>query len=488
VRSNLSIYIHIPYCEAQCIYCDFNTYVGREGQFAAYVDALCREIGEAPALLVNTLDVDAANPDLQSTIYNLQSRPVSTIFLGGGTPTVLQAEQLVAILNVVRASYAVVADAEISTEANPGTVTEDMLYRLRTTGFNRLSMGAQSLDDTMLLTLGRHHNAREIGAAVQMARAAGFDNLSLDFIFGLPGQTEQHWQRDLEGAIALDVPHLSIYSLIVEQGTPLARFIKQGRMSVPDDDTAGAMYDWTRQRLAEAGYQQYEISNWAKSPAYECEHNKAYWRNADWLAFGPGAHGHLEGRRYHHILAPTAYINRINEGKSTIKQEMLDLRGQAGETMMLGLRMLREGVDVGRFQARFGAPPEHFFAAELDWLAQNALIVRDTARIRLTERAVPVANEVFVKFVLHSFFIIHNLLSRRQHRLRRNAGDATSAVVVLAPEGLAAQEEGAELVIGRGDDLPGVAAFGQWQVGAIVVEVGRPVDADYRRADCGGDV
>ncbi len=398
--SCLSIYIHIPYCEAQCIYCDFNTYVGREGQFAAYVDALCREVAETPALLATTLKADAAsNPNLQSAICNLQSRPVSTIFFGGGTPTVLEAEQLAAILDTVRANYAVAADAEISTEANPGTVTETALRGLRTAGFNRLSMGAQSLDDAMLVTLGRHHSAREIGEAVQMARAAGFDNLSLDFIFGLPGQTKQQWQRDLEGAIVLDVPHLSVYSLIVEQGTPLARFIKQGRMSVPDDDAAGAMYDWTRQRLAEAGYRQYEISNWAKSPAYECEHNKAYWRNADWLAFGPGAHGHIVGRRYHHILAPTAYINRINEGKSTIKEETLDLRGQAGETMMLGLRMLREGVDLGRFHARFGAPPEGFFATELDWLAQNALIVRDNVRIRITERAVPVANEVFVKFV-----------------------------------------------------------------------------------------
>ncbi len=395
-HSTLSLYLHIPYCEAQCIYCDFNTYVGREGQFAAYVDALCREIAEAPAQLAT---LGGQPPNQQSTISNLQSRPVQTIFFGGGTPTVLDAKQLAAILDTVRATYNVAADAEISTEANPGTVTEAMLRDLRAVGFNRLSMGAQSLDDAMLVTLGRHHNAREIGEAVQMARAAGFANLSLDFIFGLPGQTQQHWQQDLEGAIALDVPHLSVYSLIVEQGTPLARFIKQGRMAVPDDDAAGAMYDWTRQRLEVAGYGQYEISNWAKSPAYECEHNKAYWRNTDWLAFGPGAHGHLAGMRYHHILAPTAYIKRISDGKSTIKQETLDLRGQAGETMMLGLRMLREGVDLARFRDRYGVPPAHFFASELDWLANNRLIERDTARIILTERAVPVANEVFVKFV-----------------------------------------------------------------------------------------
>ena len=394
--SALSLYLHIPYCEAQCIYCDFNTYVGREGQFTAYVDALCREIAEAPAQLAA---LASQNPNLQSTISNQQSRPVRTIFFGGGTPTVLEAAQLATILDTVRATYNVAADAEISTEANPGTVTEAMLRQLRAVGFNRLSMGAQSLDDAMLVTLGRHHNAREIGEAVQMARAAGFDNLSLDFIFGLPGQTQQHWQQDLEGAIALDVPHLSVYSLIVEQGTPLARFIKQGRMAVPDDDAAGAMYDWTRQRLAAAGYGQYEISNWAKSPAYECEHNKAYWRNADWLAFGPGAHGHLAGMRYHHILAPTTYIKRINAGQSTIKQETLDLRGQAGETMMLGLRMLHEGIDIARFRDRYGELPEHFFASELDWLANNGLIERDTARIILTERAVPVANEVFVKFV-----------------------------------------------------------------------------------------
>ncbi len=393
---DLSIYIHIPYCEAQCIYCDFNTYVGREGQFAAYVAALCREIAEAPAALA---EATKANHPTNLNPPSLQSRPVRTIFFGGGTPTVLEAAQLKSILQTVRDHYDVAADAEISTEANPGTVTEAMLAELRAAGFNRLSFGAQSLDDTMLVTLGRHHNARETAAAVAMARAAGFDNISLDFIFALPGQTQQHWQRDLEGAIAMGVEHLSVYSLIVEPRTPLSRFIAQGRMSVPDDDAAGEMYEWTRERLAAAGYGQYEISNWAKSPAYECEHNKAYWHNADWLAFGPGGHGHIGGLRYRHVLAPTTYIKRISSGQSTLMSERLDQRGQAGETMMLGLRMLREGVDVARFHARYAASPEHFFADQLDWLARYGLITREPERIRLTDAAVPLANEVFVKFV-----------------------------------------------------------------------------------------
>jgi len=394
----LSIYIHIPYCEATCIYCDFNTYVGREGQFEAYTVALCQHLA---------LDAPLA-----------AGREVQTVYLGGGTPTILSNEQLGRIMAAVQANYTLAPAAEISIEGNPGTVTVESLRGLREIGFNRLSLGAQTLDDTMLVTLGRHHNAREIGVALEAARTAGFQNVSLDFIFALPGQDAAHWQQTLEGALQLAPDHLSVYSLIVEDGTPLAKFVSEGRLHVPDDDLAGAMYEWTVARLAQAGYQQYEISNWARPPSpapglppsFESRHNKAYWYNDDWLAFGPGAHGHLAGRRYWQVRAPNAYIKRIASRESTVKgTEQLDLLKQAGETMLLGLRLVREGVDVAAFAARYGQPPATLFGPQIEKLLARGLIeyaslppdAAAAARqvIRLTPPAYVLGNEVFVEFI-----------------------------------------------------------------------------------------
>jgi oxygen-independent coproporphyrinogen III oxidase len=389
------LYIHIPFCHRRCAYCDFNTYANMEDRIEAYVQALCAEL----AMLAQdrgreTKDESSAMPGL--CLSSSVLRP--TIFFGGGTPTMLELEQLERILAAASAIVPL-EGAEITAEANPGTVLgRGYLRGLRELGINRLSMGVQSLHDPTLRVLGRIHTAAEAQASFADARAAGFDNLNIDFIFGLPGQTPDDWQADLKALAGWGAEHLSLYSLILEPSTPLYAQVTAGRVTVPDDDATAAMYEAAITDLPAFGYQQYEISNWVRGER-QCQHNLAYWHNADYLAAGAGAHGHRFPQRYANILGIDDYIRAVRAGGLPVAESTpLSARDLYAETMFMGLR-LNEGVPYERFIARCGKPMDEIFGEALRGLEQRGLIVRDRHGVRLSERGRMLGNQVFAEFV-----------------------------------------------------------------------------------------
>ena len=391
----LGLYIHIPFCERKCPYCDFNTYAGLESRFQDLVAALAGEMARW------------REP--------LRGRTLSTIFIGGGTPTVLEEAQLAQIFAAVDANFHLAAGCEITCEANPGTVDRAKFAALRRLGVNRLSMGVQSFQPQELAFLGRIHDVADVHRAFTAARAAGFDNINLDFIFGLPHQAPDAWEDTLDQALRLAPEHLSLYSLIVEPDTPLFHWVQHGQVEAPDDDLAADLYELAIARLADAGYLQYEVSNWARgdgdteTPAYACRHNLIYWRNDDYLGVGPGAHSHLHAapqqggtgeRRWGNRKPVPGYIKRIRAGEPVEEfTEEIEPRLAMGETMMLGLRLLREGVPRGRFAARHGRAVDDVFADELRQLAERNLLAWDEHRVRLTPEGLLLGNRVFGAFL-----------------------------------------------------------------------------------------
>lgn len=373
------LYIHIPFCERKCPYCDFNTYAGLGHLYDRFVWALVTEIrreGER-----------RGHP------------PARTVFLGGGTPTVLSPDHLALILAATREAFDLPAAAEVTSEANPGTVDRARFQALQEMGVNRLSLGAQSFDEEDLRFLGRIHTVTDIYRAVEDARAAGFTNINLDLMYGLPGQPPERWHHSLQEAIRLAPEHLSCYALTVEEGTPLARWVAEGRVPPTDDDHQAALYAIARERLAAAGYEHYEISNWAR-PGRACAHNLIYWRGEPYLGFGPGAHSYDGYRRWWTVRSPVEYIERVEAGHSTeAGGEEIDRETAMAETMMLGLRLLKEGVDRRRFRTRFGQDPVDVYGETMARLTKLGLLEVDEARVRLTPRAYAVANRVIVEFL-----------------------------------------------------------------------------------------
>jgi oxygen-independent coproporphyrinogen III oxidase len=406
----LALYVHIPFCAVRCHYCDFNTYAGLERLYAPFTDALVAEIEWAGAA---------------------RGRPVvRTIFVGGGTPTVLPPVQLARLLDACRAAFDVLPGAEVTSEANPGTADGAHFVALRAMGVNRLSMGVQSFDDAELQWLGRIHGADEAAAAYHAARVAGFSNINLDFMFGLPGQSPATWAATLGRAVALRPEHLSLYSLTVEHGTPLATEVRRGLAPAPDDDLAADLYSMAADTLAAAGYVHYEISNWALDereplntrstrkeesiqdsvysvssvvdvvPAtFACRHNLVYWRHEPYLGFGPGAHSFEEDRRWWNVRPVPQYIERMGAGASPERDgETLDRRTAMGEMLMLGLRLLDEGVTDARFRARFGVELAEAFGPQIESLSGRGLLARLPDRVRLTPQGRLLGNQVFAEF------------------------------------------------------------------------------------------
>jgi oxygen-independent coproporphyrinogen-3 oxidase len=284
-------------------------------------------------------------------------------------------------------------------EANPGTVSAEALAGLRRLGVNRLSLGVQSLHDDELELLGRIHTAAEAAEAVSLARAAGLDNLSLDLIYGLPRQPLAAWQADLEQALDLAPDHLSLYALSVEEGTPLAAAVAAGHLPEPDPDLAADMYELAHERLDAAGYVHYEISNWAR-PGFECRHNLGYWRNEPYLGLGAGAHSYLDGRRRAAVSRPAEYVRRVLAGESAVDtDEAIGPALEMGETMMMGLRLLDEGVAYDRFRRRFGRDLRRVYAAGLAALERRGLIHLLPDRVRLSPRGRLLGNQVFMEFL-----------------------------------------------------------------------------------------
>ena len=331
-----------------------------------------------------------------------------TLYIGGGTPTVLPTDDLCALVCDARESFGLPSDAEVTVEANTGTVDKRALRDLSTAGVNRLSLGVQSLDPQMLRTLGRIHDAGQARQAVFDARTAGIENLNLDLIFGLPGQSLESWQEDLEGILALQPDHLSLYALTVEESTPLAASIAAGTLPDPDPDLAADMYEWAEERLAHDGWDHYEISNWTR-PGYACQHNLIYWRNQPYLGLGAGAHSsfsagchsHAAWQRWANLPRPQDYIAALENDQRPIDGEIetLDRALERAETMIMGLRLLHEGVSFERFRRRFGVSLKEAYGQQIQGLVARGLLERLPDRLRLTEKGHLLGNQVFVEFL-----------------------------------------------------------------------------------------
>jgi oxygen-independent coproporphyrinogen-3 oxidase len=398
----VSLYIHIPFCRAKCAYCDFNSYPGLDRLFEKYGRALQTEM---------------------RWVGRGRSLKVKTIYLGGGTPTVLPLAFLGQILGACHEHLMLAQDIEITVEANPGTVDGGYLAGLLEMGVNRLSLGAQSFCNDELLLLGRIHTAAQAVESYRLARqpcpepveGMGFSNVNLDLIYGLPRQSLSSWQAirpcswqaTLRQAIHLQPDHLSLYCLTVEEDTPLGQRIAQGGLPVPDPDLAAEMYTLAEEMLSRAGYVHYEISNWAQ-PGHECRHNLAYWRNQPYLGLGAGAHSYFDQKRWHNVLSPAEYITRLEAdwqglfSPSVKEVEEIDETMEMAETMMLGLRLAQEGVRFADFRERFGRELMDVYGGKVGEMEQAGLLEVDGERVRLTARGRLLGNEVFQRFLPES--------------------------------------------------------------------------------------
>jgi oxygen-independent coproporphyrinogen-3 oxidase len=379
------IYVHIPFCSHVCPYCDFNTYSGQSARIPAYVDAVVREITQWTNQFLD--------------------RSAASIFVGGGTPSLLTPDQVGTILATCRVNFELASEAEITIEANPNDLDEKYCSGLLDAGVNRLSIGAQTLDRRGLRVLGRLHEAEHVCRAVAAARSAGFGNVSLDFIYGWPGQTIDQWRTDLNQILAGEVggrppDHLSLYGLIVEPGTPMADAVKRGILVPTDDDTAADFYELAMSMLADAGWTHYEIANWSSSRTAASRHNAIYWRNGDYVGIGAGAHGHVRNRRTMNQPSPRSYIASLEREERVVTNvEEISERTAMGETMMLGLRLLEDGVSVPSFACRHGVSLLDWFEPQLDRLTSIGLLEVDDRRVRLTQRGALLANAVCAEFL-----------------------------------------------------------------------------------------
>ncbi len=406
----LSLYLHLPFCTVRCVYCDFNTYAGLEDLMAPYVSALCQEIRRVGR---------AAEAKVGRAVAH-------TVFFGGGTPSLLPLDLHTRIFAALREAFTLTPDCEITLEANPGTLHCAELEGLRALGVNRLSLGVQSSHLHELRLLDRRHRFDDVVQAVSWARAAGFENINLDLIFGLPHQTLAQWQATVQRVLALEPEHLAAYALSLEHGTPLRAWVYRGLLPAPDPDLAAEMYEWASETLEQHGYRQYEISNWARddcrppadeddpkseirNPKFACRHNLQYWRNGEYLGFGAGAHGHAAGKRYSNVLAPATYIQRLRNcaagewayplSPAVAQSSVLTPSDAMGETMMMGLRLTREGVASSEFKQRFGVALGERYRRELNRLRERGLLEWDGERARLTRAGRLLGNQVFLEFV-----------------------------------------------------------------------------------------
>ncbi len=387
---SLSLYVHIPFCRHRCAYCDFNTYTSLGDLKEVYAAALCQEMAQV------------ADMPGDSSIR----RPAHTIFFGGGTPSLMPPGSLADILQTAHACFALAADVEITLEANPGTVSLPYLEALHQMGVNRLSFGVQSASPDELALLEREHSFADVVEAVTLSRNAGIHNLNLDLIYGLPGQTLHTWQATLQAALALQPQHLSLYCLIIEPGTPMHRWLHTGQIAPPDPDLAADQYEVARHTLAAHGYEHYEISNWAL-PGYECEHNLTYWRNQEYLGFGAGAHGHAAGCRYHVVKQPRVYIRRLQQdpprpyplSAATAESYVLTRQQAMADTIITQLRLLRSGLDLAAFAAKFDQTVADVYNDTVTELVQWGLLSETEGYLRLTERGYFLSNQVFYRFL-----------------------------------------------------------------------------------------
>ncbi len=368
------VYVHLPFCPYVCPYCDFAKEAWDDARALRYLDALRAELAAAPAVRARTL------------------------FFGGGTPTTYGPELIAELIARVRERFALPADAEISVEANPDPSLAGRLPGLKAAGANRLSIGVQSFEARELRALGRRHTAADVARTVAAARAAGFGNLSLDLMFGVPGQTEASWAASLDAALALEPEHVSCYGLTIEDGTPYATWFARSPEAFADDTLEAGLYALAIERLHAAGFEHYEISNWSK-PGYACQHNRLYWANEPYLGLGVGAASYLDGVRSTHTRDLDAYCGAALAGRPIPgESERLEGAAQLGEAIMLALRTA-EGVDTRRFRERYGVDVAQRYRNVVDEMVAAGMLAADSEHVRLTARGRFVANDVCAAFL-----------------------------------------------------------------------------------------
>ena len=396
-ETGMALYVHVPFCNTKCPYCDFNTYQGIERLMGPYLDAVTTETRLWGDLL---------------------RRPaVTSVFLGGGTPSYLSNGYVDRILAAANEAFRLDPEAEITMEANPGDLDVESCRRLSNAGINRLSLGVQSLDDGLLRLLGRRHDADQALEAFESARRGGFRNINLDLMYGLPQQTMAQWETTLQRLVSHGPEHISLYALTLEDGTPLQKWVEMGRHPEPDPDLAADMYHYAEDLLEAGGYHHYEISNWCL-PGLESRHNMAYWLNRPYLGVGPGAHSSLGSFRFWDVSSPVAYIKAVKDWDGnpfpppaaltevtldTVPPvdlcEFIDEETRCSETMFLGLRLL-EGIDLEAVSAGVECDLSARYNREIQDLVGLGLLERGNGILRLTKPAYLIANQVFTRFIV----------------------------------------------------------------------------------------
>lgn len=374
-----SAYLHIPFCEHICYYCDFNK-VFIEGQpVDEYIDMLIREMSFLKE--------------------EVSAHPLSTMYIGGGTPTSLSAKQLEKLMIGIHEQLPLASGVEFTVEANPGDLTADKISVLKNYGVNRLSMGVQSFDDRLLKKIGRKHTASDVFDTMRLLEKSGLNNVSIDLIYALPGQSLESFQDSLDKALSLDLPHYSLYSLILENQTVFYNLARQGRLHLPDEDEEGDMFDLAASFMEAYGRKQYEVSNFA-IPGKESQHNLVYWNNEEYYGLGAGASGYLDGVRYRNFGPIQQYMQPLKEQKRPIRdEEILTEQARMEEELFLGLRK-REGVSYTLFYEKFNQSLDEVFGNVIEELVAEKLLVKDTQHIALTRRGLALGNNVFQRFLL----------------------------------------------------------------------------------------
>lgn len=394
--AGMGLYVHVPFCKTKCPYCDFNTYQGIDDLMGSFLPALTAEI-----------------ECWGQTLAHLR---VKSVFFGGGTPSYLPPGYIERILASIQTSFQVDQTAEITIEANPGDLDAPACAGILGQGVNRLSIGVQSLDNNLLHLLGRRHQASEAIQAFQTARQAGFDNVNLDLMYGLPSQSMDQWRQTLDSLVGLTPEHISLYALTIEEGTPIHRWVADGKIPEPDPDLAADMYQYARESLAAAGYHHYEISNWSL-PGRACDHNLVYWQNGPYLGVGPGAHSRLGDYRFWTVLSPRDYLGKttawadagvhpvdyliepVLQAVPTLGGwEHISLETACSETMFLGLRLL-DGLDLSDASVRMGVDLAKKYQTPIQECIQLGLLEQDGDCLRLTEPAYLIANQAFTRFL-----------------------------------------------------------------------------------------
>jgi oxygen-independent coproporphyrinogen III oxidase len=376
MSGDIALYVHLPFCRRKCHYCSFISFAQREADIPAYMETLGKELQ-----------------------LRTRHEHITSIYLGGGTPSLVPSKSLEKLMDVIDKLCTIDKAAEISTEANPGTVNKEYLTTIRHLGINRFSLGVQSFNDKELKMLGRIHTADEAVKAVHLARNAGFDNLNLDLIYGLPGQTEKDWQKSLTAALELTPEHLSLYALTLEADTPMQALINNSSLPPIDPDMSATLYELAEDLLGERGYHHYEISNWAQG-GRECRHNLVYWHNLPYLGIGAAAHSCLDGHRLANTSNLDEYMAAFS-GTSSYKPEMdekIDSALELAETVILGLR-LDEGIKKETVKKRYGIDITEKFHGQIKEMADAGLLLQKNGHITLTSRGRLLSNQVFYRFL-----------------------------------------------------------------------------------------